>query len=220
MERALQETSSVRTAVRVGLAAFLLAIPAVAQDQRFDLGVRGVLTAADGEPANDIPGFGVFGRYRWSDRWSLGLAVDQTEYDFEQPARILGLQQDPRLEPIDVVAEATVISAWLQRDYARARTTWFWGVGLGLASIDVPDAKGPLAGSGSFDIQTDADSEIIASLTGGVIRRLGDRWFLEFALRADQHFADWQLKDRISGATGAIDDYLAWGGHLGFGFRF
>jgi hypothetical protein len=220
MERAMEETAVVRAAAMMGLVAYLLATPAAAQDRRFDLGIRGVLTAADGEPANDIPGFGVFGRYHLSDRWSLGLAVDQTEYDFEQPARILGLQQDPSLEPIDVVAEATVISGWLQRDYERGRTTWFWGVGLGLASIDVPDARGPLVGSGSFDIQTDADSEIIASLTAGVVRRLGERWFLEFALRADQHFADWQLTDRISGATGAIDDYLAWGGHLGFGFRF
>jgi hypothetical protein len=30
----------------------------------------------------------------------------------------------------------------------------------------------------------------------------------------------WQLTDRNSGARGAIDDYLALGGHLGIGFRF
>ncbi len=218
----MKRSSAVHAAAIAGLATFLSAIPAGAQDRRFNLGVRGVLMAADGEPANDIPGFGVFGRYHLSDRWSLGLSVDQTEYDFEQPALVLGLQQDPSIEPVDVLAEATVISAWLQRDYKRAggRTTWFWGAGLGLASIDVPDAKGPLAGSGSFDIQTDADAEVIASLTAGVIRRLGQRWFLEFALRADQHFADWKLTDRVSGATGAIDDYLALGGQLGIGFRF
>lgn len=209
----------VRAAATAGLVTFL-ATPAGAQAQRFDLGVRGILTAADGEPANDIPGFGVFGHYRLNDRWSLGLAVDQTEYDFEEPARIVGLRQDPTLEPVDVVAEATVISLWLQRDYARNRVTWFWGAGLGLASIDVPDATGPLAGPGTFDIRTEADSEVIASLTAGVLRRFGDRWFLEFALRADQHFADWKLTDRVSGATGAVDDYLALGGHLGIGFRF
>ncbi len=206
-----------RAAAMAGLVAFL-AIPA--QAQRFDLGVRGILTAADGEPANDIPGFGVFGHYRLNDRWSLGLAVDQTEYDFEEPARIVGLLQDQTLEPIDVVAEAMVVSLWLQRDYARDRVTWFWGAGLGLASIDVPDARGPLAGPGTFDIRTEADSELIASLAAGILRRLGNRWFLEFALRADQHFADWKLTDRVSGATGAIDDYLALGGHLGIGFRF
>lgn len=96
--------------------------------------------------------------------------MDQTEYDFEQPARILGLQQDQDLEHIEV--------------------------------------------------QTDADSEIIASLLAGFHSRLGNRLFLEFALRADQHFADWKLTDRVSGRTGSIDDYLAYGGYLGVGFRF
>ncbi len=195
---------------------------AAAQEQRFDLGIRGIITAADGEPANDIPGFGVFGHYNFSDRWSLGLAVDQTEYDFEEPARILGLQQDQDLEPVDVVAEATVLSAWLQRNFGRSggRTTWFLGAGLGFATIDVPGATGPLEGGGTFDIETDADSEIIASLLAGFHSRLGSRFFLEFALRADQHFADWKLNDRVSGRTGSIDDYLAYGGYLGVGFRF
>jgi hypothetical protein len=193
---------------------------------QFDLGLRGILTAADGEPANDIPGFGVFGHYRpggrLGDRWSLGFAVDRTEYDFEEPARLLGLRPDPDLEPVDALAEATVVSAWLQRNYERpgGRATWFWGAGLGFATIDVPDARGPLDGPGTFDIRTEADSEVIASLLAGVQWRLGGRAFLEFGLRADQHFADWQLTDRVSGRTGAVDDYLAYGGHLGIGFRF
>lgn len=190
--------------------------------ERFDLGVRGVLSVADGEPANDIPGFGVFGHYRLKDRWSLGLALDRTEYDFEQPARLLGLAQDPALPPIDVVAEATVVSAWLQRDFGRdaSPTQWFWGLSLGLASIDVPDAAGPLVGSGgSFDIRTDAGTEVVASALAGWSRRLGRRWFVEFAVRADQHFADWQLTDRVSGARATVDDYLALGGHLGLGYK-
>lgn len=194
--------------------------PAAAQDRRFDLGVRGILTAAGGEPANDIPGFGTFGHYRLNDRWTLGAAVDRTEYDFEQPARLLGLEQDPDRPPVDVLAEATVVGAWLQRDHERGRANWFWGFGLGFATVDVPDASGPLAGPGTFDIQTAADTEIIASLLAGIQGRLGGRWFLEFGLRADQHFADWQLTDRVSGARGAVDDYLALGGHLGFGIRF
>lgn len=43
---------------------------------------------------------------------------------------------------------------------------------------------------------------------------------IEFAVRADQHFADWQLTDRVSGNRGAVDDYRALGGHFGIGFRF
>ena len=200
----------------------LLQSPALAQDGGFDLGVRGIITAGDGEPANDIPGFGVFGHWRMSDRWSVGFAVDQTEYDFEEPAKLVGLRQDDDIEPVDVIAEATVVSAWIERTYARpaGRLDWFWGAGLGFASIDVPDAAGPLEGGGTFDIRTEADSEVIVSLLAGLHRRLGERWFLEFALRADQHFADWQVTDRVSGAKGAVDDYLALGGHFGIGFRF
>lgn len=213
--------------VRVGVACvpmvalLSLAAPAAADDGRFEIGLRAVLTASDGEPANDIPGYGLFGRYRLNDRWSLGFSVDQTEYDFEEPAKLLGLQQSASLEPIDTVAEATVVAAWIERDYVRSdRMTWFWGLGAGLADIDVPDASGPLAGGGRFDIQTEADTEMIASVSAGLRRRLASRLFFEFAVRADQHFADWKVTDRVSGATGAVDDYLALGGHLGFGFSF
>lgn len=202
--------------------ALILQSPALAQDGGFDLGVRGIITASEGEPANDIPGYGVFGHWRMSDHWSVGFAVDQTEYDFEEPALFVGLRQDPNIDPVDVLAEATTFSAWIERTYPRpgGRMDWFWGAGLGFASIDVPDAVGPLAGGGTFDIGTDAGSESIVSILGGLHRRLGGRWFFEFALRADQHFADWKLTDRVSGAKGAVDDYLALGGHFGIGFRF
>ena len=53
----------------------------------------------------------------------------------------------------------------------------------------------------------------------GVRRQQGARHFF----RVDQHFADWQLTDQVSGRTGAGDDYLAflaprpWWSRLGFG---
>ncbi len=214
-----------RRTLSIALTTCVLALaPALAraQEGRYDLGVRGNLLAADGEPANDIPGFGLFGHYRLNERWQLGFAVDTAEYDFEQPARILGLRQSESIEPVDVKAESTTVSAWVERTFGRpqGRTEWFLGAGLGFASIDVPDASGPLQGGGRFDIETEADTEIVAQLLAGVRRRLGQRWALEFALRADQHFADWAVTDRVSGRTATIDDYLALGGHLGFSFRF
>lgn len=187
---------------------------------QFDLGLRGNLMAADGEPANDIPGWGLYGHFRLNERWRLGFAVDLAEYDFEEPARIVGLTQSASVEPIDVIAESQTVSAWVERTYRRRKTDWFWGAGLGVATIDVPDATGPLAGGGRFDIVTEADTEIVAQLLAGFSRRLGNRWALEFAVRADQHFADWKVTDRVSGRTAAVDDYLAFGGYLGFVFRF
>ena len=217
-------------AVVIATLAAVLAAPAGAQDDprfddtRFDLGLRAVLTGGSGEPANDVPGGGAFGRWRFNDRWSLGLALDQASFDVEEPAGILGLPQLPeeQLSPIDVKAEATTVSAWAQRDYGRegGRASWFWGLGLGISTLDVPDATGPLLGGGSFDIRTEADTELLASASAGWRRELGRRWMLELAARVDQHFADWTLTDRVSGRTATIDDWLAWGGHFGIGARF
>jgi hypothetical protein len=202
----------------------LIALPTAAlpADTRFDLGVRGSITAADGEPANDIPGVGVLGHYALNADWTVGLAVDRTEFDFEEPAKLLGITQDQDLEAIDSVAESTVVSAWVERTYAMGggRTLWYLGAGVGAASVDVPDVSGARADGGQFLIHTEADTEIIASALGGVRRVFGQRWYGEVGVRVDQHFADWRFEDRISGASGTVDDYLAFGGHVAIGLRF
>lgn len=211
---------SPRTAA-VTSAAFLLCTAVEAEDDVFAIGARVGVTVADGEPANDIPGYGIQGRYALNERWSIGAAIDRTEYDVEEPAEIIGIAQDPALEPIDALAEATLISAWIERTFRRPRSpvTWFVGAGLGAASVDVPDAAGPRADGGQFDVHTNVDTEIIASVMGGARLDLGQRWYVEFLLRSDQHFADWQITDRISGAQGSVDDYRAWGGHIAAGLR-
>lgn len=193
-----------------------------AQADRFDIGLRGGIMVADGEPANDIPGFGLFGHYRLNDRWALGFAVDQAEYDFEQPAKLVGIQQDPDLAAIDVLAESTTFSVWGERTFraADSRNSWFVSAGLGAASIDVPVAAGPRSDGGAFEIHTEVSTELVASLGAGWRRDLGQRGLLEFGLRADQHFADWKLTDSNSAAKGSVSDYLALGGYLGVGFRF
>lgn len=210
-------------ALRLVLPLFAMPILAWAEEgHRFDLGARAGVTAADGVPANDIPGYGLFGHYQLNEHWTLGLSVDLVEYDYEDPARLLGIPVDPALEPVDATADSTIVAVWLERTFGapEARTVWFLAAGLAAASVDVPDVTGPLLGGGSFDISTSADSEVIVSLIGGVRRKLGERWFAEFALRVDQHMADWTSTDQISGATASISDYSAYGGYLGFGFRF
>jgi hypothetical protein len=220
-EGAMELRTGISTVASVLLAsAVAAASPAVGQ--RFDLGARGVITLADGTPANDIPGYGVFGHYRLSDRWALGAAVDLAEYDFEQPARILGLEQDPALEPIDVLAESTALSLWIERTFRRhgAPSAWYLGGGLGYATVDVPEATGPLRGGGAFHIRTAADDEGIVFAVGGFRRNLGSRLLLDLGLRAEQHLADWQLKDTVSGRRSVIDDYFAYGGSVGLAVRF
>ena len=201
----------------------LAAIPASADETgRIEIGAQAGVTLAAGVPANDMPGARIFGQYRLNDRWSVGLAVDFKEFDYEDPARRLGIATDPATGPVDAKAEAMVFSALVERTFAGSPDSreWFLGAAVGVADTDVPDVTGPTATGGTFDIRTEVDREVIASLLGGVRQRLGERWFVQFTLVAEQHFAAWEPEDRVSGATGRHGDYFAYGGYLGFGYRF
>lgn len=190
-------------------------------DGRFHLGLWLGIDVADGEPANDIPGLGFQIRYALDDDWALGAGIGRTEYDFEAPAAILAIPQDLSMEPIDALAEASTFSAWAERAFAPGdgAVAWFAGAALGAASVDVPVAAGPRADGGQFDIHTDVRTEVILTGFAGVRRALGQRWFAEFRVHANQHFADWKMLDRVSGATGTIEDYLSFGGRLALGVR-
>ena len=207
------------------LSLFLLAGSVSAESGKFEIGPRFSILTAGGEPANDIPQIGAFLRYKLNDRWWLGFGVENSdEFDFERPAELLGLVQDPAVKVIDAKGSSTAFLAWIERVYGndQRRLTWFWTAGVGFNSVDVNPVSGPLAGGGTFDLVTDAGSEFILSLGGGLRYYLGKnrRSALELAIRADQRFADWTIVDRQSGAVGTIDDYLASGLHFGYSFRF
>jgi hypothetical protein len=215
------------TAVRnaaLASALSLTAIPAFGADDsgQFDIGAHFGTMLGDGVPANDMPGYGIYGLYRLNERWSVGLGIDRTDFDYEEPARILGIPLDPDDPPVDPKAEMTIYSALIERtfDASREGREWFLGAAIGVADTDVPDVTGPTATGGTFDIDSEVDRELIISLRGGVRQHFGERWFMQFSLRAEQHFAAWELEDRISGATGRHEDYFAYGGFLGIGYRF
>ena len=199
----------------------VIAWPAYSQESRIDLGMSIAVDAADGTPANDIPGAGVLGRYTLTDEWAIGAAVNRTEYDYEEPAAIVGIVQDPTVEVIDALAAATTVRAWVERSLSEAGSSlpFFLGAGIGAAFTDVPDVTGPRADGGTFDIRTEVDTEIIATVIGGARRMFGERWSGEVAVRAEQHFADWRSTDRVSGAQGSIDDYLTWGIQFTLAYR-
>ncbi|MGH8251379.1 MAG: hypothetical protein ACREVI_11915 [Steroidobacteraceae bacterium] len=214
-----------RTAVRSTLRLLALSLAAMAasadETGNIDIGAHYGTMLGSGVPANDMPGYRIYGLYYLNDRWALGIGFDRSKFDYEEPARRLGLPIDPDAEPIDAKAEADIVSAFVQRAIAKSeRREWFVGAGGAIVFTDVPDITGPTATGGTFDIRTEVDRELIASLFGGVRQRFGERWFLQFTLRADQHFAAWEPEDRVSGAMGRHDDYFAYGGHLGIGYRF
>jgi hypothetical protein len=157
-----------------------------------------------------------------NDEWSVGLSVDQMKFDYEEPAKLLGLPIDPDAEPIDAKVDQTIVGVSVERSFSppEASREWFLGGELGMAFTDVPVVTGPTADGGTFEIHTEVDRELIASLLGGVRQRFGGNWFAEFTLRADQHFAAWETVDVVSGAETRHDDYFAYGAHLGVGYRF
>jgi hypothetical protein len=199
----------------------VIAWPANPQELGLDLGLSVAIDATDGTPANDIPGAGVLSRYTLNDKWAIGAAINRTEYDYEEPAAIVGIVQEPTMEVIDALAEATTVRAWIERSLTDAGSSmrFFLGAGVGAAFTDVSDVAGPRADGGSFDIRTQVDTEIIATVIGGARRVFGERWSGEVAVRAEQHFADWHSTDRVSGAQGSIDDYLTWGVQFTLAYR-
>ncbi|HEY8240354.1 MAG TPA: hypothetical protein VIH35_02860, partial [Kiritimatiellia bacterium] len=87
------KATSIRSLVLVA-AVCALAIPARGEDgadKPWQVGIRGMITAANGEPANDMIGAGVFARKRTAGPYLVGLSIDQYTFDFEEPARIVGL---------------------------------------------------------------------------------------------------------------------------------
>ena len=186
---------------------------AQAEPFHFDVGIRYVVVSAGGEPTNDQMGIGMVGRYRLNDKWLVGIAIDQMSGDYERPYELFG---NTSPEEIDGTVDSTILSALVEREYgADRKLRWFWNCGIGIAWPDVGDVTGPLTGGGGFDITTEAGSEMLLSVNGGLRGNFSRRFGFEVGLRAEQHFADWKLTDRANGATATIDDYTTWGAYAG-----
>src|SRR5688500_1815985 len=216
----LSRSSLIRTAC--AMTPFLAPLPATADEAgKVKLGLRLGTSLASGVPANDMPGYGIYGLYALNDQWSVGLGIYLAEFDYEEPARQVGLPLDPDAEPIDAKAEQMIYSAIVERAFSPpdARRQWFLGAKLGVADTDVPVVTGPTATGDTSEIYTEVDREIIVSLLGGLRQRFGERWFGEFTVSADQHFAAWEAMDGGSGADGRSGDYFADGVHRGMGYR-
>lgn len=196
---------------------------ASAAERQFALGLRGNIIGGTGDPVNDVLGGGLYGRFSLNEKWRIGMAVDtSTEFDVERVSDQVGMPQDPNVDVIDALGSSVSFSAWIERAYGREdkRTEWFWTAGLGINSVDVEDAQGPLADGGEFDITIDAGTEFLLLASAGVRWKLGNHWEVELAGRLDQHFADWTVTERNTLTTGTVDDYLVKGAHIAFAYRF
>ncbi len=196
--------------------------PALTQDGKFDLGLRANILAGDGEPTNDVLGYGLFGHVPLNDRWSLGFAIDHSpEFDVERTAKIVGFEQSgDEEEEIDSKGSSTTLSAWIERTYGE-RFQWLWGVGAGVTDVEIDPLEGFRPNGTPFLVETDAGTELLLIANGGFRYWFGGRrWAFSTEIRLEEHFGDWTLTEVRSGDTVTVDDYLLTGIHFGLSRRF
>ncbi len=212
---------NVRKTVAI-LAIVLVSGISYAQDSKVDIGLRANVLLGDGIPNNDVLGLGVIGRYRLSNGWFVGAGIDMYDYDFERPASILGIVQDPNENTIDASTESTVLFGSFGRLYNETDRgfDWFWSLGLGFASVSVDDVSGPTDTGGTFDLTFDVGNETHLMGTLGTSYNFSKRWSTSFAARVEHHFMDVTVTDRVTGATAKIDSETYTGAYLSLNYRF
>lgn len=187
-----------------------------------EYGLRANVLLGDGTPANDILGIGLIGRRYLDHGWFIGGSLDTYAYDFERPAALLDITQDPDSAVIDADAKATVLGGFLGREYGDANTgfRWFWTLGLGAGTSSVNDLRGAVDGGGTFDLEFDTGTDIQLMSTLGTSWYFSSKWSASFTARFEHHFTDIRITDRVSGATRSIDSQSPLGGYVSINYRF
>ncbi len=168
---------------------------------------------SSGKPANDIEVTGIQVRWPLNRQWSIQAAAQSLVFDFERPAAQLGVQQDPGVKAVDAKAKSTLVSLGLRSDHPWAGSNWgwFWSVDLGTGSVKVPTVSGPVAGGGTFNVSTSAKREWVLGAGSGVRWQFHRHAAAELGLQLNHHQANWTVTDSVSGRSGKIGAYQAYG---------
>jgi hypothetical protein len=189
--------------------------------RRFDLGLRVNVMAGDGEPTNDVLGYGLFAQVALDESWSIGFALDHSpEFDVERTAKIVGFDQRGDEEEIDSKGTSNTLSDWIERAYGEG-LQWVWGIGAGVSDVEVDPLDGVRPDGTSFRVETDAGTEVLVIASGGLRKWFAARtWAFSAEVRLEQRFGGWKLHEVRTGDTAEIDDYLLTGIHVGLSRRF
>ena len=194
--------------------------PSLSETRKFSLNVGPNIELANGTPANDIIGFRMGGHYIWKPGLALGIALDIYQYDFEKPTKAVSLVQDESKGVIDAAATSANITAWLERSLLSSKDNLYWKAGFGIGIVSIDDVSGPVKGGGTFNITTEPGTEFIALAGLGYRYNFSKNIAIKFETDLNQHFANWKVKDKITGNTGSVDDYTTYGFRLGFSYLF
>jgi hypothetical protein len=195
---------------------------ASADEPRNEYGLRANVLLGDGKPANDILGVGLIGRRYLDNGWFIAGTLDTYQYDFERPASLAGIRQDPDVDVIDADGSITTVGALLGREYGDANQgfRWFWSVGLGIGFESVDDVSGPTDSGGAFDLTFETDNNVQLMSTLGTSYFFNARWSASFTARLEHHFMDIEITDRVSGATARVDSQSPVGAYVSLNYRF
>ena len=177
------------------------------------------IVVGDGEPSNDMPGFGLLARYQYRGPWHYFLSADYTEFDFETPYKTLGI---PVGGPaIDSTVSGFYLGGGVEYQFnVHERLKPYINGGIGIGFLDADDVSGTSAGGAPFNIKSDPGTEFIPFATVGVRWNFWRNLSLDLAAKAEYHIADWEVKDTLSNQEAAIDDYAAVGGYVGVAIHF
>ncbi len=160
----------------------------------YELTSRLNIVGSSGKPTNDILGFGFTLHRRLNDDWHVGFNLDYSpEFDFERPAEIVDIKSDLEIDAVGTMLMVTVVG---ERRYALEDDGWtgFWNLGAGFAEIDMDDADGAIRGGGTYDIETDIDTEFILIGNVGFIQRVGKHWSARYTFSAEHHSGGWDVR--------------------------
>lgn len=175
-------------------------------DGQYELSGHLNIVGASGKPSNDILGFGVIAHRKLSDDWYLGFGLEHSpEFDVERPNEEIGIDSTSETDALATMNMFTLVA---ERRYPLDSQNWtgFWNLGGAIAEIDIDNAKGDVEGGGTFDIEIEADTEYVLLGGVGALQKLGEHWSARYEATLEQHFADWKIKDNVSGKTGSYDD--------------
>lgn len=192
---------------------------ALALDENYLVGVRFNAMAESGTPANDMLGYGIYGKYSLKNNWTIGVGVDLYNYDFENVSEFVGLP--PGTKIVDAPTSTTMLSIWGEKSYNWTDSTqWFWNAGFGINDVSVDPVTGTLLSGGTYNITTDAGTEFVILGSLGAKWRFAKNWETEVSARIEYHAADWTSTDLVSGTTKTLDNYTPRGVAIGLNYYF
>ncbi len=196
--------------------------PQSGDEHRFDIGLHLKVGLGDGVPANDIVGYGLTSAFVVGEDWRIRFTVDQVdEFDFERPWKVVGLVQHPDDPVVDSLGSMTTLSMNASKIFKKGETLeWTLGGGLGVAVMAIDDATGFTTDDSFFVMHTETGKDMILSLVGAMRINFAANWAFDFTLSLDRHFADWQVLDRVSQATGTVDDFSVQTFKVGVAYRY